>query len=86
MTSPPWGAYPGATPQDIQSGTGMGGNTYFLSDVEKTVIRAPWRQRPKPILFPSSRTSLQTTRLLTEFESEPSLRRLSRVLAAAMRS
>ncbi|MGZ4618870.1 MAG: aldehyde dehydrogenase family protein [Frankiaceae bacterium] len=86
MTSPPWGAYPGATRQDIQSGTGMGGNTYFLSDVEKTLIRAPWRQRPKPILFPSSRTSLQTTRLLTEFESKPSLRRLSRVLAAAMRS
>jgi hypothetical protein len=54
--------------------------------VEKTVIRAPWRQRPEPVNIPSCRTSLQTTRLLTEFESGPSPRRLPRLLAAAMRS
>ena len=60
--------------------------TYILSGREKTIIQAPWRLRPKPVFFPSSRTSLQTIRLLTEFEAEPSPRRLPRLLAAATRS
>ena len=71
---------------DIQSGVGTAGNTYLLSGREKTIIQAPWRLRPKPVFFPSSRTSPQTTRLLTEFEAEPSPRRLPRLLAAATRS
>jgi acyl-CoA reductase-like NAD-dependent aldehyde dehydrogenase len=38
-----WGAYPGNTPQDIQSGRGFVHNAYMLDNVEKCVIRAPSR-------------------------------------------
>ena len=37
----PWGAFPGPTRQDIQSGTGFVHNPLMFSRVEKTVVRAP---------------------------------------------
>jgi hypothetical protein len=44
----PWGAYPGSTPEDIQSGSGFVHNTSMLEGVEKTVLRAPLTTFPKP--------------------------------------
>lgn len=49
--SPPWGAYPGADPRDIGSGTGVVHNTYLLEDVEKTVVRGPFRPPTTPLWF-----------------------------------
>ena len=43
FVSTPWGAYAGNELTDIQSGRGTAHNTYLLEDVEKTVIRGPWR-------------------------------------------
>ena len=43
FVSPPWGAYAGNELTDIQSGRGTAHNTLLLEDVEKTVIRGPWR-------------------------------------------
>jgi acyl-CoA reductase-like NAD-dependent aldehyde dehydrogenase len=43
FVSPPWGAYAGNELTDIQSGRGTAHNTFLLEDVEKTVIRGPWR-------------------------------------------
>src|SRR6185295_14400345 len=64
----PWGAYPGHPPQDIQSGTGIVHNTLMFSAVEKNVVRAPFRPRPKPPWFVLHRTSHQVLRKLTYFE------------------
>jgi hypothetical protein len=43
LASLPWGGYPGSPAHDIQSGVGWVRNTYLLEDVEKSVLRAPWR-------------------------------------------
>lgn len=43
FVSTPWGAYAGNELTDVQSGRGTAHNTYLLEDVEKTVIRGPWR-------------------------------------------
>jgi len=56
MVSPPWGAAPGATPSDIQSGVGVVHNTYLLEDVAKTVVRGPFRPLVAPPWFHTHRT------------------------------
>jgi hypothetical protein len=53
----PWGAYPGSTPEDIQSGSGFVHNTSMLEGVEKAVLRAPLTTFPKPGYFASHRTT-----------------------------
>jgi len=37
----PWGAYPGNTLRDVQSGIGFVHNPYLLDNIEKSVFRAP---------------------------------------------
>ncbi len=48
FVSAPWGAYAGNELTDIQSGRGKAHNTFLLEDVEKTVIRGPWRPPVTP--------------------------------------
>lgn len=54
FVSPPWGAYPGSDPTDIRSGTGVVHNTYLLEDVQKAVVRGPFRTPIKPLWFQSN--------------------------------
>lgn len=81
----PWGAYPGHELHDIQSGSGVVHNTLMFSRSEKTVIRSPWRMRPKPMWFPTHRTALEVARRLTAFEATPTPLRLPGILWAALR-
>jgi hypothetical protein len=81
----PWGAFPGSTPQNIQSGTGFVHNTLMFSRVEKTVIRAPFRLRPRPVWFSTHRTAHLLTPKLVRFEAAPSMAKLPGILALAMR-
>ncbi len=55
FVAPSWGAYPGATPDDIQSGVGVVHNAYLLEDVQKSVIRGPFRPPAKPVWFHTHR-------------------------------
>ena len=55
MVSPPWGAAPGATPTDIQSGVGFVHNTFLLEDVRKTVVRGPFHPPVRPPWFHTHR-------------------------------
>lgn len=68
----PWGAYPGHTADDIQSGTGVVHNTLMFGRVQKTVVRTPFRIKPKPVWFQSHGTTLSMARRLTRFEASPS--------------
>ncbi|MEL7060778.1 MAG: aldehyde dehydrogenase family protein [Acidobacteriota bacterium] len=86
LVSTPWGAYPGHTLDDIQSGTGFVHNTLMLENVEKAVVRAPFRMTPKPPWFASHRTVTDLARSITEFESEPSPGRLPSVFWPALRA
>ena len=47
----PWGPFPESDIFDIQSGCGFGHNALMLSQVQKMVLRAPFRSRTKPIGF-----------------------------------
>ena len=83
--SAPWGAYPGSTSSDIQSGTGWVHNTSMLEGIEKTVLRHPLTAVPKPTTFPSHRTAHVVLRRLTRLEERASWARVPGVVAAAMR-
>jgi len=81
----PWGAYPGHTAQDIQSGTGMVHNTLMFSRVEKGVVRAPFTVKPKPPWFVNHRTSNDLGRRLTRFEADPGVLKLPGIFSLALR-
>ncbi|HYO15564.1 MAG TPA: aldehyde dehydrogenase family protein [Thermoanaerobaculia bacterium] len=81
----PWGGFPGSTPQDIQSGTGFVHNTLMFSRVQKTVIRAPFRLRPRPVWFSTHRTAHLLTPKLVHFEAAPSIAKLPGILGLAVR-
>lgn len=83
--TPPWGAYPGSTARDIQSGTGWVHNTLMLEGVEKAVLRHPLTLMPKPATFPGHRTAATLFRRLTALEERGSWSRVPGVVAAAMR-
>ena len=91
----PWGAFPGHTLDKVQSGIGVVHNALLLDEVERTVVRGPfrpfprsvahaeWALLPKPPWFVSARSGARTARLLTEFAAHPSARKLPRILVAA---
>ncbi len=81
----PWGAFPGHTPQDIRSGTGVVHNTLMFSRPQKTVVRAPFRVWPKPVWFATHKTAHKLTPKLSDFEAAPSMGKLARILPLAMR-
>ncbi|BDG01968.1 aldehyde dehydrogenase family protein [Anaeromyxobacter oryzae] len=81
----PWGAYPGATLTDVQSGRGgFVHNTLMLERVEKCVLRHPARTFPKPPFFPSHRTAHVLGRRLTLLETTGSWRHVPGIVAAAV--
>ncbi len=92
-----WGAYPGNTADDIQSGTGVVHNALLFDSSQKSVARAPFRpfQRSlghplegltvKPPWFLNNRTALKTARAFTMFAADPHPRRLPSIFAPAVR-
>jgi len=48
-----WGAFPGATLENVTSGIGVVHNAFLLEDVERTVVRGPFRPFPRAV-SPSS--------------------------------
>jgi hypothetical protein len=54
FASPPWGAYPGSTQDNIQSGSGFVHNATMLKGIEKVVMRCPLTAFPKPAYSPAT--------------------------------
>jgi hypothetical protein len=67
-----WGAYPGHTLDDIQSGIGVVHNTLMFDKPEKSVIRGPFRIWPKPPWFVTHKSAHKLAPALTKFEARPS--------------
>jgi hypothetical protein len=84
MVATTWGAFPGADLYDIQSGTGVVHNTLMFDRPQKSVLRAPFRARPKPAWFLSNDQSLALGRKMTRFEAEPSALKLPGIFASAL--
>ncbi|WP_307220490.1 aldehyde dehydrogenase family protein [Microbacterium sp. SORGH_AS_0888] len=75
-----WGAFPGGTIAEVGSGLGVVHNTSLLEDVERSVLRGPFRPfprslgargrftvLPKPPWFVSSRTAAAVSEGLTRY-------------------
>lgn len=96
ITETPWGAYPGHTLDDIQSGIGVVHNSYLLQGTEKSVVRAPFAPfprsfltgelslLPKPPWFVTNRRQDEIGRALCDFEVSRSPARAARIAALAM--
>jgi aldehyde dehydrogenase (NAD(P)+) len=92
-----WGAYPGHTYTDVQSGIGVVHNALMFDKPLKTVVSAPFHPFPRSItageitLFPkppwflTNKTSESTGRKLTEFAAAPSAAKLPALFTSALR-
>lgn len=92
-----WGAFPGHTLDDVQSGIGLVHNALLLPDPERTVVRGPFRPSPRSLLngemtispkppwFVTNRTAAGTGRALTAFAANPSPLKLPGIFASALR-
>lgn len=80
-----WGAYPGSRPTDIQSGTGRVNNALMLPDVEKNVVRGPFR-RPKDPFLVTSGVLNEFGRKYVGWEARPGPVRTASLLWTALRA
>lgn len=92
-----WGAYPGHTLDDVQSGIGIVHNALLLDHTERTIVTGPFRPAPRSILngeasispkppwFVTNTTAAHTGRLLTEFAANPRWQDLPALLTSALR-
>jgi hypothetical protein len=91
-----WGAFPGHTLDDVQSGIGVVHNALLLADTERTVVTGPFRPSPRSVLhgeksispkppwFVTNRTAATTGRRLTGFVARPRWRALPAIFASAL--
>ena len=80
-----WGAFPGHTRRDIQSGVGAVHNTFLFDKPQKTVIRGPFRVWPRPPWFVTNKATDRIARAMLTLELRPSLWNLPRVILSALR-
>ena len=92
-----WGAYPGNTATDIQSGTGVVHNTLMFDRSQKSVTRAPFRPfhrslghpleglTVRPPWFLDNSTARSTARAFTMFAADPKPTRLPGIFIPAVR-
>jgi acyl-CoA reductase-like NAD-dependent aldehyde dehydrogenase len=85
LGSTTWGAYPGHTRTDIQSGTGVVGNALMFDRPQKSVVRGPFRSRPKPPWFATAKDSYDVMQRFVAFEAEPSAAKIPGLLLSAVR-
>jgi hypothetical protein len=87
MGASPWGAYPGHTIDDVQSGIGWVHNALMIADddIEKAVVTGPFRMPLKPPWFITNKAAGTINERFAALQAKPSWVRLSRVVAAALR-
>lgn len=85
LTSTSWGAFPGNTMENIGSGIGVVHNTYLFDRVEKSVVRALFKQPVKPLWFPDHKRANDVTRRLVDMEMRPSPSKLPGIFWSALR-
>lgn len=85
FAAPPWGAYPGSTLDDIQSGRGFVHNTAMLEGVEKVVMRYPLTAFPKPGYFVTHRTAHKVVPRLVAMEEKGGWGQVPGIVLNAMR-
>jgi acyl-CoA reductase-like NAD-dependent aldehyde dehydrogenase len=87
MGASPWGAYPGHTIDDVQSGIGWVHNALMIcqDDIEKVVVTGPFRMPLKPPWFVTNKAATKINERFAALQAAPSWTRLTRVVTAALR-
>ena len=85
LGSTSWGAYPGHSVDDIQSGRGFVHNTYLFDHPEKSIVQAPFVISPTPVWFAGHRTLDKVGEKLTRYEAKPTMANFASLAAVAMR-
>lgn len=85
LVSTTWGAYPGHTNQDIQSGRGVVHNVFLFDKPQKSVVRAPFKIAPTPPWFFGHKKAHEIGPRLARFEADPGVFKLPGVIWAAIR-
>lgn len=80
-----WGAFPGHPSHDIQSGQGVVHNGMLLDHPQKSVVRAPFVQKPTPAYFTDHRNNVALGRAVTRFEAAPSWLKVPGIALAALK-
>jgi aldehyde dehydrogenase (NAD(P)+) len=92
-----WGAFPGHTRDDVQSGIGVVHNSWLFERPQKTVLSGPFAPFPRslllgethtaptPLYFVTNETAETTARRVTEFATAPSPTKLPAIVASALR-
>ena len=92
-----WGAFPGHTPDNIQSGNGVVHNAFLFDKPQKTVATGPFRNFPRSVLsgdlhmaprppwFVTNKTAHKTAKRLTYLTGTGNLLRLPGIFASALR-
>jgi acyl-CoA reductase-like NAD-dependent aldehyde dehydrogenase len=75
-----WGAFPGHTPQNIGSGTGVVHNAFLLQHVQKTISEIPFRPSPRAIIGGELTLSPKPVFFVTNNTAETTIRRLVKFL------
>ncbi|HBQ36264.1 MAG TPA: aldehyde dehydrogenase [Rhodobacteraceae bacterium] len=93
----PWGAFPGHTLDDVQSGIGFVHNTFMFDKAERSVITAPFRPFPRSLLsgelslmprppwFVTNKKQHKIGKLLTELQHKPKWKKLPKIMFLALR-
>ncbi len=81
----PWGGYPGATYNNIQSGNGFVNNPYMLEKVEKSVVFTPFYQSPEPPMFIKKTTNTKMAKAFVQYSISHKLTDFARLMFAAIR-
>lgn len=97
LTQTPWGGYPGATIDDVQSGVGFVHNVYMFSKAQRSIVRAPFRPFPRNLLhgdfsllprppwFVTNRQAGKVAKALVNFQARPGWHKLPGIFAHALR-
>jgi hypothetical protein len=80
-----WGAFPGHPLDDIQSGQGVVHNGLLLDHPQKSVVRMPFVQNPKPAYFTDHKNNLALGQLVTAMEHKPSLLKVPGIAINALK-
>lgn len=84
LGSTSWGAYPGHTWDNIQSGQGTVHNTYFLNHIEKSVVTGPFTVTHlmpfKPAWFASNKAMVPVAKALCDMEYRPNFTHFAKLV------
>ncbi len=84
LTNCTWGAFPGHTPEDIQSGVGVVHNMYMFDQAQKAVLYGPFVMAPKPPWFVNHGRTHRVAERTLRMEAGPSLLKVPGIAIQAL--